>query len=114
MKRWSLQLLSPIGKITIIKTLIISILSHLFLALPSTRMALGKDFNCKMFPLYETTNQTKLDRDVLSQPHCLGGLKMLNLEMYIKDLKLGLEEFLKEVIKLLSYCLAQRILILQI
>jgi hypothetical protein len=34
--------------------------------------------------------------------------------MYIKDLKLELEEFLKAVHKLLSYCLAQRILILQI
>ena len=53
-------------------------------------------------------------RGVLSQPHCVGGLEMLNLEMYIKDLKLGLEEFLKAVHKLLSYCLAQRILILQI
>jgi hypothetical protein len=33
-------------------------------------------------------------RGVLSQPHCVGGLEMLNLEMYIKDLKLGLVKIL--------------------
>jgi hypothetical protein len=32
--RWSKQTLTPFGKITIIKTLIISKLNHLFLAIP--------------------------------------------------------------------------------
>ena len=48
-------------------------------------MELVEIFNCKMFSFLWNN---KVGRDVISQPRCVGGIKMLNLEMYIKGLKL--------------------------
>ena len=87
-KTWTNQILSPIGKITVIKTLIISKLNHLFLSIPSPNSTKLKHFTEKIFSFIWDDKPDKVNRDTLSKPHCLGGLKMINIENYIKGLKL--------------------------
>ena len=62
MKRWSKRILTPLGRLTILKTLLISKFNHLIIA---------------------------LKRDVLMQDFEQGGLRMIHLENYINALKLG-------------------------
>lgn len=90
LKRWSNQVLSPIGKITIIKSLIISKLNHLFLSIPNPSNDLLKKLNSKLFSFIWDNKPDKVKRDTLSQSHELGGLRMLNIDNYIKGLKLTL------------------------
>ena len=59
---WSKQILTPIGKITIIKSLIISKLNHVFLTIPSPKEK-ENIINLLVFlrytPLFGIINQTK-------------------------------------------------------
>ena len=88
MNSWSNQVLSPIGKITIIKTLIISKLNHLFMALPNPNKTLLTNFTKNLCSFIWDNKPDKVKREVLTQIHNLGGLKMLDIDKYIKGLKL--------------------------
>ena len=55
---WNLRHLTPIGKITVIKTLILSIFTHLFIAIPTPAEILD-EINCCL-TLCGMENQTKL------------------------------------------------------
>ena len=57
--RWSKQTLTPIGKITIIKTLIISKLNHLCLAIPGPDENMIRQLTSKNFHLFGMINQIK-------------------------------------------------------
>ena len=85
---WSNQVLSPIGKITIIKTLVISKLNHLFLTLPYPKNLLLNQLTNSIFSFIWENKPDKIKRDILTQAYELGGLKMLDIENYIKGLKL--------------------------
>ena len=63
LKQWSKRILTPLGRITILKTLIISKLNHLFISLPNP------------------------SDEILVQDYSKGGLKMLNIKNYIVALK---------------------------
>ena len=87
MKSWSNKYLSPIGKITIIKSLIISKLNHLFLTLPNLNNGLLNQFIKKIFDFIWDGKPDKIKRETIAQIYELGGLNMLNLKQYIKGLR---------------------------
>ena len=84
---WSKQILTPIGKITIIKSLIISKLKHLFLTIPSPKENIINQLVSKIYSFIWDNKPDKIKREVLSQNCDIGVLKMLNIKMYIKGLK---------------------------
>lgn len=88
LKRWSKQVLSPIGKITVIKSLLISKMNHLFLTIPGPSEALVKKLASIFYSYIWEGKPDKIKRDILCQNRVLGGLKMLNIEAYIQGLKL--------------------------
>ena len=55
--RWSKQTLTPFGKITIIKALIISKLNHLFLAIPGPDENMMRQLTSKFIHLFGMINQ---------------------------------------------------------
>ena len=87
-KIWTNQILSPIGKITVVKSLIISKLNHLFLTIPSPSKVILQQFISNLYSFIWDNKPDKVKRDVISQAYELGGLKMINVELYIKGLKL--------------------------
>ncbi len=87
-KKWAFQVLSPIGKITVLKSLVISKLNHLFLTIPSPNETTLRKLNDKLYSFIWDDKPDKVKREVLTQTHNRGGLKMLNIENYIKGLKL--------------------------
>ena len=106
-KAWTNHILTPIGKITVIKTLIISKLNHLFLTIPAPNKLNVDKFVKLLFSFIWDDKPDKVKREILSQTHDLGGLKMLDIDAYIKGLKLTwIRRVLKcnsKLIKLLTF-----------
>lgn len=86
--RWSKQTLTPFGKITIIKTLIISKLNHLFLAIPGPDENMMCQLTNKIYSFIWDDKPDKVTKDLISQDYCWGGLKMINLKAFIQGLEL--------------------------
>ena len=87
-KQWSKQYLTPLGKITLIKTLMISKLNHLFLSIPSPNENMLNQFISNIYNFLWDGKPDKVKRDLLCQEYYLGGLKMVNVRAFIQGLKL--------------------------
>ena len=84
---WKKRYLTPFGKITIIKTLLLSKLNHLFLTLPSPSQKFFKEINSILYKYIWNDKPDKIKRNLINQSYNNGGLKMVNLEKFIKSLK---------------------------
>ena len=86
LKLWNRRYLTPLGKITVIKTLLLPILNHLFISLPNPKEDVIKEFNTMFFNfLWSAT--AKIKQSVLVKQYIEGGLKMINLKAFILSLK---------------------------
>ena len=86
-QNWQRRHLTPIGKITVIKTLLIPMLNHLFISLPNPPDKIVKELN-ETFYNFIWNGTDRIKRNVLCQEYIQGGLKMINLDAFITSLKL--------------------------
>ena len=86
-EQWKKRNLTPIGRITLIKSLLISQLNHLFITLPNPPVSVIKDLNKLIFNFLWKSNVDKIKRKVVTQKYAQGGLKMVNIVSYITALK---------------------------
>ena len=95
-KKWNRRVLTPIGKITVLKSLLISKMNHLFFALPNPSEKLISKLN-DVFYSFIWEGCHKVKKSVITKDYVEGGLKMLNIENYIKALKItGIRRLLKD------------------
>ena len=85
---WSKRSLTPLGKITIIKTFMISIFNHLFIALPNPSQTVINHINNILYSFLWNKKPNKIKTSVITKQYCEGGLKMVNLNAFIQALKL--------------------------
>ena len=85
-KNWQRRQLTPIGKITVIKTLLIPMLNHLFISLPNPPVKIIKELN-ETFYKFIWNGTDRIKRDILCKEYTQGGLKMINVEAFINSLK---------------------------
>ena len=85
-KIWNRRYLTPIGKITVVKTLLIPILNHLFMSLPNPPPCTIKSIN-NLFYSFIWQGPSKIKQSVLVQEYSRGGLKMININAFIAALK---------------------------
>jgi hypothetical protein len=92
---WKRRILTPIGKITVIKSLLLPIFNQIFTVLPTPPDNIINDINNIFFDfIWQGT--VKIKHEVLIQDYCDGGLKMINISAFIKALKLTwLRRFVK-------------------
>ena len=83
---WNRRNLTPLGKITIIKSLLLSSLNHLFISLPNPDDKIIKEIS-EMFYSFIWEGTDRIKRTVICQDYCKGGLKMVNTESFICALK---------------------------
>ena len=77
------------GRITVIKSLALSKLVYLFLCLPNPTLPVPKDINHLFYKFIWQDKPDKIKRDTLQQPFIIGGgLGMVNIEQFLKSLKL--------------------------
>ena len=86
-KQWDRRNLTPIGRLTLIKSLLISQLNHLFITLPSPSKETILELNDILFSSLWKSKVDKVKRKIVTQEYQNGGLKMINLDNYIKGLK---------------------------
>ena len=86
-KLWGKRSLTPLGKITIIKTFMISVFNHLFLMLPNPSQNIIQHINNVIFNFLWNNKPSKIKASTIQKQYCEGGLKMINLNAFIQALK---------------------------
>ena len=84
---WSKRILTPIGKITVIKSLALAKINHLILTLPNPSKETIKYIQNMFYKYLWSGGPDKIKRDIVTQPINKGGLKMVDLEKFICSLK---------------------------
>ncbi len=87
--QWSKRNLTPLGRVTVIKTLAISKVNHLFLSLPNPGENIIKQLNTLFFNYLWNGPTDRVKRDVVIKPYHLGGLKMLDVKSFISAMKVS-------------------------
>ena len=85
---WKKRNLTPFGKITIIKTFILSKFNHIFTCLPSPSAHFCKSFTKMLYDFLWDNKPDKIKRIQILQDYKNGGLRMVNIENFIHSLKL--------------------------
>ena len=86
-KLWSLRKLTVLGRVTIIKTLIISKLTHLFISLLNPPKPMIKHLNKMLFQFIWQNKPEKIKRELLLQDYKNGGIKRSDIQNVITSLK---------------------------
>lgn len=71
-EQWSKRHLTPIGRITLVKSLLISQLNHLFIALPNPKSNALKELNNILFNFVWNSKCDKIKRHVLKGMNMVG------------------------------------------
>lgn len=86
-KYWEKRIITPLGKITLIKSLLISQLNHLFISLPTPSSNFLKQLKEILFNFLWNSKVDKIKRKQITQDYEMGGLIMVDIDNYIKGLK---------------------------
>ena len=86
---WKKRQLTPFGKITVLKTLIISRCTYLFLNLPDPPDSVISELQKIMYNYLWNDKTPKIKRTVVCKPYAEGGLQMVDLNAYISSLKIS-------------------------
>ena len=88
LKLWKRRYLTPVGKITVIKTLLLPILNHLFISLPDPNEDIFKHLNTIFFE-FVWQGPAKIKKEVIIKQYCEGGLQMINIKAFVQGLKIS-------------------------
>ena len=85
---WSKRVLTPFGKITVIKSLAVSKLNHLFLSLPNPSNNTLKELESIFFKFLWNNKPDKIKRSIITKNYEDGGLKMINVALFVESTKI--------------------------
>ena len=68
-------------RLTVIKTMLIPILNHLFITLPNPSESIVNEINNILFT-FLWNKKTKLKTSICVKQYCEGGLKMINIKAF--------------------------------
>ena len=87
---WSKRLLTPLGRITVIKSLALSKINHLILALPNPSTKIIDELQKMFYGYLWNKGPDKIKRTIAIQNYENGGLRMIEVATFMKSLKLTL------------------------
>ena len=82
-EQWKRRILTPIGRTTVIKTLLIPKLNHLFISLPTPKKETISYLYKIIFEFLWKSGVEKVKRSVTTQDYLSGGLKMVDIDNFI-------------------------------
>ena len=85
---WSRRLLSPLGKITVIKSILLPKLTHLFISLPNPTDNMINNLESEFFQFLWSKKPDKISRKLAIQDYSNGGLNMIHVKSFIKSMKI--------------------------
>ena len=80
LKQWNKRNLTPIGKITVIKSLILP-------ALPNPSIEIIKDIEDMLYTFIWKSSVNRVKKDIMQKEYQERGLKMINIHSFILALK---------------------------
>ena len=86
---WRNRQLTPLGKITIMKTLIISKIVHLLICLPDPPGEFIKSLDNELFSFLWNGKQSKIKKSVVCKSYLDGGLKMIDVKSFLSSMKVS-------------------------
>jgi hypothetical protein len=86
-KQWNKRNLTPVGKIAVVKSLILPVLNHLFIALPNPSIEIIKDIEAMLYTFIWKSSVNRVKKDTMQKKYQEGGLKMINIHSFILALK---------------------------
>ena len=89
LESWKRRTLTPIGRIQVIKSLIISQFNHLFISLPNPEVTFISQLNQVLFNFLWNSKIDKVKRNTIIMNYSDGGLKMIDIVSFIDSLKLS-------------------------
>ena len=89
LKSWEHRKLTLLGKITVVKTLALSKLIHLFTTLPNLQDTKFQELNSILFKFIWCGKPDKIRRTTLVGDLDQGGLNMVHLPSFVSYLKIG-------------------------
>ena len=89
LKAWSRSNLTPFGKITVIKSLVLSKITHLLMNLPDPDVNFLKELNTLLFSFLWGGKTDKIKRSGMCQGYEVGGLKMVDVKSFVSALKIS-------------------------
>ena len=88
-KQWKRRFLTPIGKITVIKSLLLSKLVHILMALPNPSQEYIKKIENMFYKFLWNDKPDRVKRSRIVQNYSLDGLQMVDVKAFIHTLKLA-------------------------
>ncbi len=85
---WSQRHLSVVGKVIVVKTLVLPIFIHLFSALPNPSAKVEAELNRTLFKFVWGGKVERIKRDILVAPENEGGLNMIHIFSFIRYIKI--------------------------
>ena len=86
-KQWNKRNLTAIGKNTVVKSLILPVLNHLFIALPNPSIEIIKEIKDMLYTFIWKSSVNRMKKDIMQKEYQEGGLKMINIHSFILALK---------------------------
>ncbi|RUA04563.1 MAG: hypothetical protein DSY43_06055, partial [Gammaproteobacteria bacterium] len=86
--QWKRRKLSLLGKITVIKTLAVSQITHILTALPNPTEYTMKEIQKLFYKFLWNNGPDKIKRNIIIQNYDKGGLKMIDIQSFVQHLKL--------------------------
>ena len=84
---WAKRILTPIGKITVIKSLALPKINHLIFSIPNPNENMIKDIESIFFNFLWDKKPDKIKRETVYKDYSEGGLRMINTKIFITALK---------------------------
>ena len=85
---WTLRMITPIGRVAVLKSLILSKLIHLFILLPNPPEKIVKDIQAVCYKFVWSDKPDKISRATASKAVKDGGINIPDIKTYITSLKL--------------------------
>ena len=89
LNRWKKRQLTPFGRITVIKTLVLSKLTYLFLNIPDPSEAFLKQTETELFNFLWEGKPSRIKKEVVCQSYESGGLQMTSVYPYLSSMKIS-------------------------
>ena len=81
---------TSLGKITVMKTILLPKMTNLFFSLPSPKIDIMKKMNNSFFQYLWVNKRDNISRKQFIQDYSQGGCRMIDLFSFVKSLKLTL------------------------
>jgi exonuclease III len=86
-QQWKRRVLTPIGRVTVAKTLILPKLNHLFISLSNPKHNIISLLTKELFKFIWGSQCDKVKRSTVTQKYTTGGLNMVDLKHFLTSLK---------------------------